>query len=300
VPLACSVASSLRSFRAEDRPAVLDLSRHALQRPAEQVGNPLWTTRDELDSELSDWDVDPAETLLVEEHDGDVVAFGGVEVSPGWEHADLFGPLVAPEARGQKLGTVLLEASIERAEDRGAGKLLASVGTRNLSGRILLERVGFQRYGTASAIFRLAPGDHRPVQPGPEGVTVRRGSVEDLDAALELYRECFPGGAFPEVAWREGLEAGSVYLAEADGRGLAIVNIDPSDRWVYHLGVTRSERSHGVGAYVLSRAIEDYWGEHPGEVLGLSVRADNLPALRLYRRQGFAPLLVVESFELPL
>jgi ribosomal protein S18 acetylase RimI-like enzyme len=30
------------------------------------------------------------------------------------------------------------------------------------------------------------------------------------------------------------------------------------------------------------------------------VRADNLPALRLYRRQGFAPLLVVESFELPL
>jgi ribosomal protein S18 acetylase RimI-like enzyme len=300
VLLACSVATSLRSFRTADRPAVLDLSRHALQRPGEQVGNPLWTTRDELDSELSDWEVDPAETLLVDEHDGDVVAFGGVEVSPGWDHADLFGPLVAPEVRGQKLGTVLLEASIERAEDRGAERVLAAVGTRNFNGRLLLERVGFHRYGTANAVFRLAPTDHRPIVRGPAGVTVRRGTMEDLDATLQLYRECFPEGSFPEVAWREGLEAGSVYLAEADDRGLAIVNIDPSDRWVYHLGVIESERSHGVGSYVLSRAIQDYWVEHRHDVLGLSVRADNLPALRLYRRQGFAPLLVVESFELPL
>ena len=42
-------------------------------------------------------------------------SFGGVEVSAGWEHADLFGPLVSPAYRGQKLGTVLLEASIERS-----------------------------------------------------------------------------------------------------------------------------------------------------------------------------------------
>jgi ribosomal protein S18 acetylase RimI-like enzyme len=264
------------------------------------VGNPLWMTRDELDSELSDWEVDPAETLLVEEHDGDVVAFGGVEVSPGWGHADLFGPIVAPEVRGRELGTILLEASIERAEDRGAQRVLASVGTRNMTGQLLLERVGFQRYGTANAIYRLGPTDHRPVHEGPVGVKVRRGVPDDLDAALDLYRECFPGGAFPETAWREGLEAGSVYLAESEERALAVVNIDPSDRWIYHLGVTESERSQGVGGFILSRATEDYWKERPGEVLGLSVRADNLPALRLYRRQGFAPLLVVESFELPL
>ena len=51
---AFSVASSLRNFRSNDRSAVLELSRHALQRPAEQVGNPLWNTRDELESELAD------------------------------------------------------------------------------------------------------------------------------------------------------------------------------------------------------------------------------------------------------
>ncbi len=279
---------------------MLELSRHALQRPAEQVGNPLWKTRDELESELADWEMDPEETLLVEEHDGAVVGFGGVEVSPGWEHADLFGPLVAPEFRGRKLGTLLLEASIERAEDRGAERIVGSVGTRNLGGRLLLERAGFKQQGTASAIFRVTPADHRWVEPGPPGVTVRPGTSDDLDTALHLYRECFPGGVFPDAAWREGLEAGSVYLAEAEGTGLAIVNIDPSDRWIYHLGVTESERSHGVGSYILSRALADYWERRPGDALGLSVRADNLPALRLYRRQGFAPLLVVDSFELPL
>jgi ribosomal protein S18 acetylase RimI-like enzyme len=294
------VATSLRNFRTDDRPAVLELSRHALQQPAEQVGNPLWKTRDELESELADWDIDPAETLLVEEQEGDVIGFGGVEVSPGWEHADLFGPLVAPEFRGQKLGTLLLEASIERAENRGAERVLASVGTRNLNGRLLLERAGFRQRGTASAVFRVTPADHRPVEPGPPGVTVRPGASEDLDTALHLYRECFPDGVFPDAAWREGLEAGSVYLAEVAGTSLAVVNIDPSDRWIYHLGVIESERSHGVGSYILSRALADYWEHHPDEALGLSVRADNLPALRLYRRQGFAPLLVVESFELPL
>jgi ribosomal protein S18 acetylase RimI-like enzyme len=294
------VASSLRNFRSDDRPAVLELSRHALQRPTEQVGNPLWKTRDELESELADWESDPAETLLVEEQEGEVVGFGGVEISPGWEHADLFGPLVAPEFRGQKLGTVLLEASIERAENRGAERVIASVGTRNLNGRILLERAGFRPQGSASAVFRVTEGNHRPVLEGPSGVTVRRGTAADLEKTLQLYHECFPGGVFPDHAWREGLEAGTVYLAEARGEALAVVNIDPSDRWIYHLGVTASERSHGVGSYVLSRALVDYWESHPSEGLGLSVHADNLPALRLYRRQGFAPLLVVESFELPL
>ena len=61
------MGSSLRSFRADDRSAVLELSRHALQQPAEQVGNPLWNTREELESELADWEVDPAETLLVDD-----------------------------------------------------------------------------------------------------------------------------------------------------------------------------------------------------------------------------------------
>jgi [ribosomal protein S18]-alanine N-acetyltransferase len=294
------VGSSLRSFREQDRPAVLELSRHALQRPQEQVGNPLWTTAEELESELSDWEVPPEETLLVDEVDGEIVGFAGVEVSPGFDHADLFGPLVAPGHRGQKLGTVLLEASIERAEDKGARSIVGAVGARNASGRILLERAGFSLRGSATAVFRLSETDHRLLRTGPKGLTVRRGTEADLEPVMRLYLECFPEGAFPASAWQAGLEQGAVYLAESEGAAWAVVNIDPADRWIYHLGVTESERSQGIGAFVLSEALASYWSSHPGETLGLSVTADNLPALRLYRRQGFAPLLVVQAFELPL
>ena len=264
------------------------------------MGNPLWTTAEELESELSDWEVPPEETLFVDEIDGEVVGFSGVEISPGFDHADLFGPLVAPSHRGQKLGSMLLEAAIERAENRSAHRMVGAVGARNATGQLLLERAGFSPSGNATAVFRLTEADHRRVESGPEQLTVRPGTPADLDATMELYRECFPDGSFPESAWLSGLEQGAVYIGEADGEACAMVNIDAPDRWIYHLGVTESERDRGIGAYVLSEALAGYWASHPGETLGLSVHADNLPALRLYRRQGFAPLLVLQAFELPL
>jgi ribosomal protein S18 acetylase RimI-like enzyme len=48
---------------------------------------------------------------------------------------------------------------------------------------------------------------------------------------------------------------------------------------------------------LLSRSLELFWGGHPGASLGLDVDADNVPAIRLYRRQGFAPWLVLQTFE---
>jgi ribosomal protein S18 acetylase RimI-like enzyme len=294
------VASSLRSFREADRPAVLELSRRALTRPEEQVGNPLWATSDELESELADWDVPPEETLVVEEEDGRVVGFGGVEISRGWEHADLFGPLVIPEYRGQRLGTEILDASLELAGRHNASLVIASVGARNLTGRMLLEHSGFQTRENAKAVFRLTRETHQPVEEGPPGVEVRRGTPADLDAALRLYHECFPRGVFPDESWRRGLERGTVYLADAEERPLAFLDIDPNDRWAYHIGVVETERSRGVGRYLLSCALTDYWESHPGETVGLSVEADNLPALRLLRGQGFAPWLVLQSYELSL
>jgi ribosomal protein S18 acetylase RimI-like enzyme len=294
------VAANLRSFLPADRPAVLELSRRALAREAEQVGNPIWETMDELESELGDWEHPPEETLLVAEEEGKVAGFGGIEKAPGWSHADLFGPLVAPAFRGQKLGRRLLEASVEKGRGAGADRVVASVGHRNVTGRMLLERTGFRPLEGAQALYRLTQGTHRPCVERPSGIRVRRGRPDDLEATLALYHECFPAGRFPEGVWRAGLERGSVYLAEEDGRPIAVVDVDPSDRWIYHLGVTHSERSHGVGAYLLSTVLQDYWRDHPQATLGLSVSADNVPAIRLYRRQGFAPWLVLQTFELAL
>jgi ribosomal protein S18 acetylase RimI-like enzyme len=163
---------------------------------------------------------------------------------------------------------------------------------------MLLERDGFRALEGAHALYRLLQSTHRPTSAVPEGVDVRRGRPEDIEATLELYRECFPSGRFPETVWRRGLELGTIYLAEEAGRPVAMVDIDSSDRWIYHLGVATTEREQGIGAYLLSAALDDYWAEHPGETIGLSVAADNVPAIRLYRRQGFAPWLVLQHLEL--
>jgi ribosomal protein S18 acetylase RimI-like enzyme len=292
------VANSLRSFSREDIPAVLELSRRAFGRPEEQVGNPLWATRDELESELSDWDEPPESTLLVNDEDGTVVGFGGVEVARGFPHADLFGPVIAPGYRGQKLGSELLDASVAIAVEHGRRSVVASVGPRNVSGRLLLEHKGFHMRGPAKAVFRLVQDEHRPVAAGPEGVEVRRGVEDDLETALALYHSTFPEGVFPDETWREGLAKGSVYLAERGGSPLAFANIDANDRWAYQIGVVEEERARGVGAFLLSRVLEAYWAERPDEVVGLSVEADNVAALKLLQRQGFAPWLVLQPYEL--
>ena len=294
------MAASLRSFRADDAGAVVELSRRALARPEEQVANPTWTTREELASELADWDPPAEETLLVDEQDGALAGFGGIEVLSGWEHAELFGPLVAPRYRGEKVGGTLLDASVELARKHRVPRLRAAVGTRNARGRRLLEDEGFRPIEIAEAVFRLIPSSHRPVGDGPADVDVRRGRPDDLDAVLSLYRACFPHGRFPDSFWRDGLAAGDVYVAEAAGRVVGMLDVDVSDRWIYHVGVAEDERGRGVAGLLLSRALEDYWRRHPDDTLGLAVAADNVPAIRLYRRQGFAPWLVLQGFELVL
>ena len=105
----CSVDARLRKFARADRDAVVELSRLAIARPELQVGNPVWTTTEELESEIADWSPPAEETLLVVEDGGEVVGLGGFELPRGFRHAELFGPLVATESRGHKLGVELLE-----------------------------------------------------------------------------------------------------------------------------------------------------------------------------------------------
>jgi ribosomal protein S18 acetylase RimI-like enzyme len=294
------VATSLRSFRPGDAEAVVALSRQAFARPEEHVGNPVWMSVAELERETADWKPAPSETLIVAEEDNDVVGFGGVEVAEGFEHADLFGPLVAKHAQGRRLGARLLQESVALARAHDASILVAAIGTRNSRGRILLERNGFVPRAHPQAFYELRPEEHRPVSATALTPEVRRARADDLNAVLALYRECFPDDRFPEGALRAGLDDGTVYVAEVDHRPAGLLTIDPADRWIYLVGVTADERGHGVGGLLLSRALEDYWTDHPGEALGLSVRADNEPAVRLYRRQGFRPTILLQVYELHL
>jgi ribosomal protein S18 acetylase RimI-like enzyme len=293
------VDSNLRSFRREDADHVVALARQAYARAEEQVGNPTWATREELESEISDWDPPATETLLVAEDGGKIVGVGGVEAG-GDPVADLFGPVVAKRAQGRRLGSRLLAESVALARTHGASVLDAAIGTRNRRGRVLLERNGFSRRGPAQAFYQLRPQDHRPAPPSPAELIVRRAGRPDEEPVVALYRECFPEGRFPEAWLRAGLDDGVVHLAELDGSPVAFLTIDRPDRWIYLVGVRADARGRGVGGYLLSRALEAYWSEHPDEALGLATRADNTPAIRLYRGQGFRPTLLLQPYELVL
>ena len=288
--------ASLRSFQESDRDAALALSKHALARTEEQVGKPLWATRKELDDDLASWRHPPSEVLRVVEEDGELVAFGGVQLDGD---ATILGPLVAPQARGRKIGGMLLDASIEMARSSGADWIGAAVGAGNVGGQLLLERRGFRRRGSGfDSVYRLLPADHRPAGAAPPGVEVRPGLPADLPAVWELYREAFPIGRRAEGVWERWLEVGEVYVAERGGSVVAFVHVEPGARWITHVGVAEDARGLGVGGYLFSRALDGYWREHPDQELRLTVIPYNTPAIRLYRRLGFAPWLVLEVFEL--
>jgi GNAT superfamily N-acetyltransferase len=291
------VGVSLRSFRLEDADAVLELSRRAQTREKEQVGTPLWSTREELDAELSGLERAPEETLRVAEDEGVVAGVGGVELE---DEAILFGPLVAPAFRGRKVGRTLLAASIELARAKEVSRLSASIGARNLGGRLMLENNGFEPRGGPVAVYRLLPGSHHPVeQPAHPGVKTRQAGPADIPAVLALCHECLARSALSDAVWARSVDRGQVRLAEEHGQPVAVVRINPSRRRVFH-GVTEAARARGLGGFVLSQSLEGYWGEHPADELRLTVPVENVPASRIYRHQGFAPWLLLQPFELVL
>jgi ribosomal protein S18 acetylase RimI-like enzyme len=291
------VTVTLRSFEEKDRDSVVALSRHALARLEEQLGAPLWVSRNDLDTELAAWDGAPAETLRVVEEDREVAAFGGVRVQ---SQATLVGPLVAKRFRGQKMGTALLDASIELACEHGVEWMLAEVGPHNFGGRLLLEHKGFRPRNGLDAVYRLRPADHRPAGDAPPGIDVRRGAGADTERVYSLYLESFPSGRRTEEIWRRWLEEGEILVAQRGGTVVAFVHLEPASRWISHVDVAEEERGLGVGGYLFSQAVEEYWNEHPGEELRLTVAPYDTPAIRLYRRLGFAPWLLLERYELKL
>jgi ribosomal protein S18 acetylase RimI-like enzyme len=291
------VAVSLRSFRAEDAEAVLALSRRAQTREEEQVGTPLSWTREELDAELSGLDRAPEETLRIAIDEGAVAGVGGIELD---DEALLFGPLVSPVFRGRKVGRTLLAASLELARAKEVERLVASIGARNIGGRLMLERNGFEPRGGPVALYRLIPGLHHPVErPIHAGVTTRRAGPADRHAVLDLCHECLARSALSDEAWTRSVDRGQVLVSEEDGAPIAVVRINPSSRKVFH-GVTNAARARGLGGFILSQSLEDYWRAHPGEELRLTVPVENVPAARIYRHQGFAPWLLLQQFELAL
>ena len=126
-------------------------------------------------------DRDPRHPVIVAEQNGAVVgwaALGPYRERPAWVHTSEVAVYVAPDARGQRLGTRLLAALVDEARALGLHALVSQVVANNEASLRMTERLGFERVGRLTEVGRkfgtwldvvifelLLPGCEPPAEP---------------------------------------------------------------------------------------------------------------------------------------
>lgn len=77
-------------------------------------------------------------------------------LAPEWELENI---VVAPEVRGQRIGTRLMEDLLARAEQTNSQLVFLEVRESNTSARALYEKLGFQQTGRRKSYYSNPVGD---------------------------------------------------------------------------------------------------------------------------------------------
>jgi [ribosomal protein S18]-alanine N-acetyltransferase len=88
------------------------------------------------------------------ESPGSIEAYGGVRAPVNAEQADIQTIAVAPTARRQGLGRVLMLQLVEQARQRGAREVFLEVRADNPGAQALYESLGFERIATRARYYR--------------------------------------------------------------------------------------------------------------------------------------------------
>jgi ribosomal protein S18 acetylase RimI-like enzyme len=136
-------------------------------------------------------------------------------------------------------------------------------------------------------------------------VTVRHASAQEVEAAIDVWRAANPGSALvehPERLRRWSADRGAQLYVADDGSGrvvgavLSVLGraddgageLIPGLRHLTGLAVVPERRRAGVARSLL-RVLLDEAAEEGCARVTLWVRADNLPAQRLFASLGFRP-----------
>src|SRR3954452_21258119 len=133
----------LRPARRADLPALTAIYNQGI---AER--GPTFETRARTERDLATWLGGPP--LVVAERDGDLLGFAPVSAYSNREaYAGVgeYGIYVAPAARGQGIGAMLLDALARAAAAAGFDKLTAKLFTTNQATHALARRCGFRTVG---------------------------------------------------------------------------------------------------------------------------------------------------------
>jgi GNAT superfamily N-acetyltransferase len=280
-------------FQGDEVEAIAELCRGCATRTEDSLGNWEWCDAAELERQLEQWEVSTRSTLFVAREAGRVVGFCGVECFPRERTGLVHGPVVAPAARGKGVSKALFEVALRNAVKHGAAELWAATGRDNRRAQALYGEAGFTR-DEVTALFELERAAHTPLAAPAH---VRRVTPNDLPEVLALAESLGDdlhmtldelASALLDPTWH-------VWVAgEPDAS--ALLCIDPSERWIRVLATREDSRRRGLGAVLLSAAVEAWWADQHEESLGLSVRAESLAVVTQYHRLGFQPTIVAARF----
>jgi GNAT superfamily N-acetyltransferase len=286
----------IAAFLGDEHEAIAELHRACAARPEDSLASWEWSDAAELERQLEQWEVSPRSALFVAREGGRPIGYCGVECYPRDGIGLVHGPVVAPASRGQGVTKALFEVSLRAAVKHGAAELWAATGRDNRRAQALYGEAGFTR-DEVIALFRLTPEAHTPV---PVPAHVRRATPNDLPEVLVLAESLGDdlhltldelASALSDPTWH-------VWIG-GEAEALALVCIDPGERWVRALATREDARRRGLGASLLSAAIGAWWADQHDEPIGLSVRAESLALVTQYHRLGFQPEMVVARFSRP-
>jgi len=125
--------------------------------------------------------------------------------------------------------------------------------------------------------------------------------ISDLDSVLEIEELCFTTDRFSRRQFRYLLlRAKSVFfvIKELDRVVASLILLrraNSSKLRIYSIAVHPDSRGKGVAQSLLNKAVS--YAEKTGcRQIHLEVRQDNLPAIKLYEKEGFSKTGVISNF----
>lgn len=131
---------------------------------------------------------------------------------------------------------------------------------------------------------------------------IRRMRWWDVEPVVAMERALFDDAWSPEMFWDELAQGPSrtYVVAEEDAAVVAYAGLAamPDEGYVQTIAVAPSHQRRGLGAELLTLLMDDAKRRGLPRV-GLEVRIDNEPAIRLYERFGFEAIAVRKRYYQP-
>ncbi len=257
---------------------VAKLSNDAAERAL--VGMPSWETAAEVSATVTS--LRQAEFVVAEEDDGRLVGFAGYTLIDDGQ-AMIYGPLVTTEGHG--IGAWLSSRIESLARHHGATSYSMLIGLTNRSGAAWAEWRGYQldtEYPETLFTW-IYPGELSRDHLSEHGIA-RWAQPDDLDQVEELYRVCYQADTASRSDWAAWLS--STFVLENEGRIQGLLQVDRPAAMIRHLCVNPDARRQGLGARLVSEALEALWHERRAKV-GIALSLDNQSSVSLIRRLGF-------------